>query len=252
MANEIFRSEFINKVESALTSAKNVSQIDHSGVRGKAREIFVQDLLRPILPPYVELGTGKITDSMGNFSAETDVIIYSRQILPPLLFEPGFGIYPAEAVIYAVEVKSKLTMEEIRSTIEKFIRLRDLQYLPSILNELYQPLAGNSFPAIPCLFAFDTDLVIGGKDELDRYRELDAAADSNPAIPIFCVAGRGYWWFKPNEPAEKWISHFPTADHEEVIDFIGGVANTIPDRVVLKGRPRFGEYIIRPREFDKK
>jgi hypothetical protein len=29
------------------------------------------------------------------------------------------------------------------------------------------------------------------------------------------------------------------------------VANTVPDHVVLKGRPRFGNYIIRPREFTK-
>jgi hypothetical protein len=51
MPNEIIRTEFINKVRSALTSARNVAQIDHPGVWGKAREIFVQDMLRPILPP---------------------------------------------------------------------------------------------------------------------------------------------------------------------------------------------------------
>jgi hypothetical protein len=251
MPNEIIRTEFFNKVRSALNSARNVSQIDHPGVRGRAREIFVQDMLRPILPPYVEFGSGKIADSKGNMSAETDVVIYSRQTLPPLLFESDFGIYPAEAVIYAIEVKSKLTVAEIQTTIKKFARLRDLQYLPSALNERYQQIAPNSVPAIPWLFAFETDLAYGGKDELERYREYDANADSNPIVPVFCVAGRGYWWFKPNEPKEKWIKHLPTDDHEEAVEFIGGIANTIPDQVMREGRPRFGEYIIRPRQFEK-
>jgi len=70
-------------------------------------------------------------------------------------------------------------------------------------------------------------------------------------VPVFCVAGRGYYWFKPNEPAEKWIRNRANDDHEEIVDFVGGVANTIPDQIVRKGRPRFGQYIIRPREFDK-
>lgn len=251
MPNEIIRTEFINKVSSALTSARNVAQIDHSGVRGKAREIFVQDMLRPILPPYVEFGSGKIVDSKGNISAETDVIIYSRQTLPPLLFESNFGIYPAEAVIYAIEVKSKLTSTEVKTTIKKFACFKNMQYLPSVLNERYEQVAPNSAPLIPCLFAFDTDIIDGGKDELERYRECDPSADTNPQVPILCVAGRGYWWFKPNEPKEKWIKHLPNSNHEEVVEFIGGVANTIPNQVISKGRPRFGEYIIVPRQFEK-
>ncbi len=252
MPNQIIRDEFINIIKSALTRAKNVSQIDHAGLRGKAREIFAADMLRPILPPYVELGTGKITDSNGVVSAETDVIVYSRQTLPPLVFEANFGLYPADAAIYAIEIKSKLTADDVRSTIEKFTRLRDLQYLSSEYNEIGQAVGSDCLPVIPCLFAFDTDLTTGGKEELDRYREHDAEADTNPVLRVFCVAGKGYWWFQPHEPKEKWIKHLPTDDHEEVVEFIGGIANTIPDRVLLKGRPRFGQYLIRPREFEKR
>ena len=119
------------------------------------------------------------------------------------------------------------------------------------MSETYQALGAPSPPVIPALFAFRTDLAAGGKEELARYRELDDEADTNPTIPVFCVAGRGYWWFKPNEPVEKWIYHLPNDEHEEVIDFIGGIANTVPDQIAKKGRPRFGNYIIRPRDFKK-
>jgi len=184
-------------------------------------------------------------------SAEVDVIIYSAATLPPLLLDAGFGVYPAEACIYAIEVKSTLTADQLRDAINKHRQLQQLRYLPSTVNQIYQPVGNPSPPVIPALFAFASDLVPEGKSELERYRELDPAADTRPAIPVLCVAGRGYWWYKPNEPAEKWINHLPTDDSEEVIDFLGGVANTIPDQIFLKGRPRFGHYIIRPRDFRK-
>lgn len=251
MPHSIFRNEVISRIENALTRAENIADIGHGGLAGRAREVFVKELLRPVLPPYVELGSGKIADSHGHLSRETDVVVYCAATLPPLVIETGFGVYPAEACIYAIEVKSILTANQFKDAIDKYRDLRDLQYLPSAMSKTYEPVGPSSPPVIPALFAFQTDLAAGGKDELTRYRELDDEADANPTIPVFCVAGRGYWWFKPNEPAEKWIYHLPNDQHEEVLEFIGGVANTVPDQILSKGRPRFGHYIIRPREFKK-
>lgn len=251
MPSDLMRRAFFEKINSALHRARNASEIEHPGLRGRAREIFLQDMLKPILPPYVEFGGGKLVDSEGNQSAETDAVIYSSHTLPPLLFEMGFGLYPVEAAIYAIEVKSKLTATELSSTIKKFSRLQDLVYLPSATNERFEPAGPSSAPVIPCLFAFDTDLSDSGKDELERYRELDPNSEVKPAVPVFCVAGRGYWWFKPNEPAEKWIKHLPTENNEEILEFIGGVANTIPEQIIRKGRPAFGNYLIQPRGFEK-
>lgn len=251
MSNDLMRQAFLEKINSALCRARNASEIDHAGLRGRAREIFLQDMLKPVLPPYVEIGGGKLVDSEGNQSAETDAVIYSRQTLPPLLFDVGFGLYPVEAAIYAIEVKSRLTATELSSTIKKFSRLQNLVYLPSSTNDRFESVGPNAVPVIPCLFAFDTDMSCGGKDELERYRELDPNSEVKPVIPVFCVAGRGYWWFKSNEPAKKWIKHLPTHNNEEVLEFIGGVANTIPKQIIRKGRPAFGNYLIRPRGFEK-
>jgi hypothetical protein len=144
-----------------------------------------------------------------------------------------------------------LSADQLWDAIEKHRLLKQLQYLPSALNNIYKPIGPPSPSVIPALFAFGSDLVPDGKGELARYRELDPEADTSPAIPVLCVAGRGYWWYKPNEPAEKWINHPPSEDNDEIVDFLGGVVNTIPDNVVLKGRPRFGHYLLRPREFRK-
>jgi hypothetical protein len=237
MPNTVFRNEFRTRVRTALDRAKSAGLLDHPGLTGRAREVFVKDLLKPILPPYVELGSGKIADSEDRLSAEVDVVIYSAATLPPLLLDVGFGVYPAEACIYAIEVKSTLTADQLRGSINKHRQLQQLRYLPSALNQIYQPIGSPSSPVIPALFAFASDLVSGGKGELERYRDLDPDADARPAIPVLCVAGRGYWWFKQNEPAEKWINHLPTEDNEEVIDFLGGIANTIPDQYSSKAGP---------------
>ena len=106
MPNELVRSEFLSRVRLALSRAQDASGLGHSGLIGRAREILVKDLLRPVLPPYVELGSGKIGDSEGQMSAEMDVVIYSSATLPPLVLEHGFGFYPADPCIYAIEVKN--------------------------------------------------------------------------------------------------------------------------------------------------
>ncbi len=243
MANKKIREEFLNKVRTALKIAASAGAIDHTGIRGEARENFVQNLLSPILPPYVELGSGKIGDSKGNYSAETDVIIYSRQTLPPFLLGSNPGTYPVEGCIYAIEVKSKLTAKEVQTTIEKFLKLRDLFYLPPALEERYKDVGGVS-RVIPLLFAFDTDLNKGEKSELERYMELDLQANSDPMIPVFCVAGRGYWWFKrENEPDKRWVTLLPTENNDEVIDLIGDIADSIPQEIIAKGKPQLGGYI---------
>ena len=149
MPHALFRTEFVSRVRSALARADEIARIDHHGLAGRAREVFVKDLLRPVLPPYVELGSGKIADSEGHLSRETDVVIYSDATLPPLMIEAGFGVYPAEACIYAIEVKSTLTADQLRDAIAKHRDLRKLRYLPSAMSETYHAVGAPSPQVIP-------------------------------------------------------------------------------------------------------
>ena len=41
------------------------------------------------------------------------------------------------------------------------------------------------------------------------------------------------------------IFYGPTAEHDEVIAFLSGVMNTIPDQIASGGHPRHGEYLIK-------
>src|SRR5258708_2965336 len=126
MANQLFRDRLCANIDCCLREAENCSRLDYPGLIGNVRQIVVEHLLLPLLPEGVRIGTGKITDSNGNLSAETDVIIYDRRSVPPLMYDEKSGVFPIESVYYAMEVKSVLTPEEFESSIDKGAKLRSL------------------------------------------------------------------------------------------------------------------------------
>ena len=249
MPSKLIRDEFISSINLALRRYESSAGLDHAPMVGRVREIFTENLLKPILYPGTEIGTGKIVDSLGNVSAETDLVVYSRNTLPPYVYGHSVGVYPVESCIYAIEVKSKLTANEVKTSIQKVHKLRQLKCLYSFypLN-FTQPYGPACTFTIPVLFSFSSDLSETGKTEIERYRELDPDANTSPAFPVICVAGRGYWRFETKRDKPCWIHHPPTGDHDEIIDFISGISNTIPEQVWMRGHPRYGHYISVDRE----
>lgn len=66
----------------AITEAMAASDFQHSGLVGNARELVVEKLLHPVLPPEIHIGTGKLVDSIGTISPQIDIVLYSRHIIP--------------------------------------------------------------------------------------------------------------------------------------------------------------------------
>lgn len=161
------------------------------------------------------------------------------------MLERGFGIYPVEGSIYAIEVKSKLTATEIKTTIEKAKRLQALKYAYQEKGDFYPLQISSPTPVITCIFAFNTDLAPNGKSEIERYRELDPGFNTSPSIKIICVSGRGYWHYWRGGASPIWVQHNPTDEYDEILDFVGGVANTIPTEILKRGDPSFGYYILK-------
>ncbi len=71
MPNNIFRARTIAQIEAALVEYDLSGELGHQGVKGLLREIVVRNLLAPILPPLVEIGTGIIVDAHGKQSSQT-------------------------------------------------------------------------------------------------------------------------------------------------------------------------------------
>lgn len=247
MPHDLFRRNVITQMNSAISKSQDAAGVDHPFLQGRIREIALENLFKPLLPAGLEIATGKVIDHTGFQSLEIDLIVYSRRVLSTIMYSQGsrLGLFPAESSFYAIEVKSTATAKEIRDAIAKAENLRNAQYLSGVYYHDV-PKTHDIIPIISVFFAFTTDLAESGKSELDRYRENDPNSEVDPRLSAICVVGRGYWWFHADDKRGQWIFHSPTPDHDEVIDFLSGITNTIPDSLARRGRPRLGNYLVLP------
>jgi hypothetical protein len=221
MPNNIYRDRIINKIDYAVKEAKNAARVHHAGLIGRIRELSISSVFQPMLPSGFEIGTGKICDRDGQLSPETDLIIYSKSILPPIMYSEQEGIFPIDACFYAVEVKSQATASKMKDAIQKAEELVTLNY-PKPENE-----PKNLSIVIPAFFAFGSDLSDSGTTELQRYAKYHPEWDTDPVLRVICVVGQGYWYFNYKNRCWKFLP--PTQTYDEVIGLVSGVVNTLAE-----------------------
>lgn len=249
MCDTIFRKTVIAKCKAALQRAKALDNDGHAGLRGTLREILTSDLLSPVLPPEASLGTGQLVSSNGAISPQVDVVIYARGIMPPSLFDDKTGYFPIEACLYAIEVKSRLTAKNLKTAVENARSMRNM-FLVSTEHWKIDSSADNGVACVStatphpvrALFAFDSDLKGDAMGELTRYRKIDLQSETNPAIQVICIYGRGYWYSFKN----GWKYVEKSDEIDEIMSFLAGTTNTIPRLLAGKGRPSFGKYLDSP------
>lgn len=238
MPNKIFRNKLRNSITYAINEARDASEVEHPGLKGRIRELVTSQLLQPLLPAGYEIGTGKIIDRNGGQSSEVDVVIYNRTVLPPILYSGIDGMFPVESCYYALEVKSRVTASEVQDAIKKGRALAALAHDGAAVE-------GRKYltPVVMVLFAFDTDLA-DESSELDRYKKYDQDWAHDPVLKVICVVGRGYWYHTDNS---SWIWHPATLENDEVIDLISGVVNTVLTHPPSTRQARLGHYLMKPR-----
>lgn len=236
--NTVYRALTLARVAAAVGAAKAVSNIKHEGLKGQLREIVIRDLFYPLLPSDVGVGYGEIISSDNRQSREQDVVIFDKRILPPILLERVKGIFPIESVLYAIEVKSRMTANEIKTSDKSATELMGFMYQSGDYDESGKVSEHIVEKVISCVLAFDTDLTLEGKSEIERYDEI-RGSECDPALRAICVVGRGYWYWREN----KWKTWEQTYEFEEVVGFIAGVMNTYREIAATRKEPRLGRYL---------
>lgn len=246
MISNVFRESFLSNIKKYLNDAQIVGQLDHSGLKGTLREIFVKKIIEPVMPPDIITGSGKLVSYSGMTSAQVDVVLYAPSIMPPAIFDVSSGLFPVEAALYTIEVKSKLASSNLKEAITNARSISALQtlktehwYVGDESTLLKNIITDTAYP-VNVLFAFDTDLGKGVENELSRYRRYDENADRAPAIQVICVVGSGYWYWKSGE---GWYHLAASEQLDEVMLLLAGITNTVPQLLAAKGRPRFGHYL---------
>jgi len=122
-----------------VSQAESITKLEHKLTKGQIREVFLQGLLRHFLPEYLGVGSGIIINTKGHQSKQTDIVIYDSRILPPLLVAGDPNIFPIEAVVSVVEVKSQLTLPELRKTEEAARQLFDVVFQENVWLNIAKP-----------------------------------------------------------------------------------------------------------------
>jgi Domain of unknown function (DUF6602) len=189
--NKLYRSLMASSIQKTLDDMRATASYRNQLLKGRAREIFIANILRPYLNPTMGICTGMVTDSDGNHSAQIDIIIFDRNVVPPFLLTEGEGIVPIESVLATVEVKSKLTSSEVQSAVEN---ARSVKLLKPFFAEM-KPSALTKKSPLCCLFAYSSDL--HRKSEKSRLQSVvDAMNRHMPEVlvPIssICIAKKYY------------------------------------------------------------
>lgn len=192
----------------ALNRAELEGSVPHRGIKGRFRELLIDSLLAPWLPPFVGCGTGLIVDGSESSytSGQEDIILYDRSLSPPILASSGApeGVFLSNSTLARVEVKSRLdataTEDFIRSSLE-IAKLRVVTHRAPAA-----PFVGT----LNMLFAFSSDLSANSSRtdaELIRLVDVMKTAGVDPlsgVVSALCVAGRGFWKINQKDGKRFW------------------------------------------------
>jgi hypothetical protein len=236
----LYRDLIRTRVIGMIGGVKALSGVVHAGLKGQLREILIRDLMRPLLPVDVGLGTGVIITTDNRQSSQQDIVLFDKRILPPILLERISGIFPIESVLFTIEVKSVLNATELKTSHDNAATLDQFPYHSGTYDDIDNSQPQKCIHLIPALFAFDSDLDGRGKTEIERYNEI--LGDGEPAIKSLCVVGRGNWYWKVINGVGSWQSWVSQGQYGEVMGFLAGILNTYPLVAESRFRPRLGHY----------
>src|ERR1019366_6658256 len=228
--NDYLLNRLRNDAEHTLAQARNEAQLQHQGLKGRFRELLIDNLLASWLPPYVLCGTGMIiaAENKKRQNTQDDIIIYDRSLAPPILASPNHapeGVFLYNTVIARIEVKSSLTRDGVRTFVQSSREINDLRI------SVQPGFSGQLVGAVNLLFAFDSDAEGKGDSDYQLRRLFEVMRDESVdplsgKVSMICVPGHGFWKLGIEGEKRCWqrLTTDKKADH--VVWFLGCVSNT--------------------------
>ncbi|HEX3037325.1 MAG TPA: DUF6602 domain-containing protein [Thermodesulfobacteriota bacterium] len=211
-------------VKGFIEQSHSISSLGHNPTKGQLRELFVTNILNSFLSSQFEVGTGTIINQKGEESDQTDVIIYDNRTIPPFIKEHHIGVYPAESVIGAIEVKSRLSKAEIESAEASAQKLHKDIFNP--LSKLYKDY--NFTPFCGVIGFYGT----GARELSDPQKGKDWLNSRIDKMFGLCLIGK-YSWI--NVAQRGWVFHDrDEKTHEETKAFISVLLDNIRTQSVRR------------------
>jgi len=233
-----------SQITLALSRAEDAKEYAHQGLRGRAREIFLRDLLRPFLNPNFDTCTGVVVDSEGRQSNQIDIIIYDKRLLPPILLTAEEGIVPCESTLATIEIKSKLTAEELRKSVVNARSVKALR--PQFYEADPTTIAKSSI--ICCVFAYKSARKPENEPKtLQRYARLENKGSTQVVhIPISaCCVGDNVFtfcsWFDRENPSKQ---KFDLVNNRALASFLSYISDSTTLQASQRS-PMYSDHYLR-------
>jgi hypothetical protein len=176
------RSYFKDVSKVLEAQARLSSNVQHKGLIGQNREVFIRNFIKKSFPKKFVIGTGEIIDSSDNLSKQADIIIYDE-------FMPTFDYgsskhFLSGGVLAHIEVKSNLNTDKLNEALEVTKSVKKINRdIDASLHFGDLPKTINSF-----IFAYDgVSKETFKKKVLEFYKD---EKDMNNVVDAICVLNK--------------------------------------------------------------
>jgi len=174
--NSRFSTKFEKSLLEFAAGFLESQEFNHSVTKGIERENTLIKFLSQNLPNNFEVASGEVVDCFGNVSTQLDAMIFDKNKTVKL-YDGVSVIIPAEGLLASFEIKSKLTRQEINTSLKSARVLKKLQpykQTPKIGKRDSDNTIGKFYCRyFHCLFAYGTDLSRNNwaQEEFKRLKE---------------------------------------------------------------------------------
>ncbi len=252
--NKLYYGMVVSRIRKALEDSRVASNYDNQVLKGRAREIFVSDLLVPFLDKSYGVCTGIIIDSEERHSNQIDIIIYDTAVVPPVMLTEGEGVIPYEGVLATIEVKTSLNSEELAKGVKNARSVKALTFRPQeILSPLCKVCLDKNGPIpfkqspVCYIFAFKSNLAKGEESErLNKCVEnLNNSSKIKVDLPIsaLCVADKCFTYCTDMKSTPPKFKTIRKNEENNVLEFILNVVNSCNVRAVERDKLFLDMYL---------
>jgi hypothetical protein len=231
---------------------ENSRLFTHMGDRGAFRERVIQEFLRPFLPPVYGLSAGEVFAADGSQSAQVDIVIYDALFSTVLFRDASQQLFPAESVFGTIEVKSRLSLEELDRACNNVASVKRLRRSSTDMMDLLptvrlapddKTFSWSRTPLNPYAgFVFGYGGTAPESVEAELNRRLDAAPADKQLLPdLVFVADPGYMVFRVSQtggilpPGPDFVRFGFVRTGEDTVPLFFVTLNTVLVQLRLRG-----------------
>lgn len=182
---------FIYNLQEMARSLKSeydliTDRIEHTGIKGTMREDKLKEYLKKLLPQKYEITSGCIVDANEKQSKQQDFIIYDNFNSPSFIASEKEQVVPIESVYATVEVKSTLTIDELKKSLKNIESVHLLEKIKPMSNSF---IISKIRAPICMIFAYTSDTSL--ENIVEHVDEINKEILVQNRVSIICVLDKG-------------------------------------------------------------